>query len=563
MNENKDLFVLKPILYRQGHFDFSKGLLDKEKFLFNKISKISKAWKYPVFDHKNNAIDIMNRLKGKNKSHFLHVSSVAKKLIWKYYAFRFALLLKSSVIEFECDLEKFSFFDFDSSQFRVSALAFSYIFNSFTKSYYVILDFGLKHFLRVPLENFSESQNEKGYDFNYLFIDSFDSCKLFFEGWHFDYDYFLSFSNYKYSDKALSCFFYVNFFFRKLRSNFFNLDFLVSTQILDDYSYNVSLSHVSMPLGSAFCSDYWHSRYLNNEYFDFLFFEVFLKKLYDFSRANVFLNFFNQNVSANKMFFEKLRDSIFRKVINNSLNSFCVRLYKDDYSNFIFFESVFKNFLIMIFRKIGVVTINKFKSFNFWIQKYTQCNLFFYKCFLFIKNFYALFFFFYYLYNLYFHEDRDSLLEVARKKFAFSVKAKEFIEDMDVFLFRKRFCDKWQDNLMIRKYALVAGVNEFFSFPLLIKDWLVTNTYHKRMFFFKISLFINSISSVFFFFLKKNYLSLFCKLNNRALFDILCNARLFFNFFCFMRHLGSFDKDLNENVKDYFFKQIVTWKGKF
>jgi len=535
--------------------NFEKQSVNKEGFLLDKIREISKAWKYPVYDHKHKAIDIINSLKGVNKSYFLHAASVASPFARRYFGLKLAYERKSINefgLKFDSSKIEYPFFIFDENFLRLDTIPVSYVFNNYTKSYYVVFDLGFKYFLSIPLVNFFKLTDDI---YNHLYLNSFSN---FFIDLDINFDYFSSFFGQKYQDKALYCFFYGNFFFRKLRSNFLNLDMFVSTQFSDDFSGNFNICNVSRTLlGSVFSCDPWWSKYLNIKDLDFYFFHYYVKNIYDFSKANLFLKFFNkENFSDNLIILEKLKEYFFFK-INKVIN-----LDKKNYSSCIFFEDIFKNFLVWIFKKVGIVSLSKFKLFKFWIKTYTHWFPIFYNSNFFIKIFYGLFFFIFYLCRLNFGKKLASFLKYKKKKyrdffFSLCFNGKAFEEDMYDFLNRRSFVPKWQSNLVVRNSLFSMGVNDFFLFPLFVKDWNILNSYHKRMVTYKISAFITSIGNLFFFFFKKNYLSVFGKLDNKAFFAVIGNARFFLNFVFFLRHSFNFDKSLDDDEDFLKFKKSV------
>ena len=100
--------------------NFEKQSVNKEGFLLDKIREISKAWKYPVYDHKHKAIDIINSLKGVNKSYFLHAASVASPFARRYFGLKLAYERKSINefgLKFDSSKIEYPFFIFDENFF--------------------------------------------------------------------------------------------------------------------------------------------------------------------------------------------------------------------------------------------------------------------------------------------------------------------------------------------------------------------------------------------------------------------------------------------------------------
>jgi hypothetical protein len=307
---------------------------------------------------------------------------------------------------------------------------YNYSYNHFCKAYLLDVDLGLKIFNRVLFDKFFIFQGVG--DFLYLFSNSMlniGTCDKFF----ISYDYFFSPFDYhlfKYNDKALNCFYFFSFFFRKLKLGF--LDFFVSKFNINNYE----LTNGYFPLGYCFLKN------LNNKSCQFkkkiskIFFLNFFKRGYDLYnkklffvvnldkfflfyyefffkfKVKIFKYFLNFLVLNNyiKIFIFFLRLLYLRKPVFNSLvpkliNSFNLNIYKYSlnilFYNFFYNKFFFKAVIVsFFFYKYIVVLIENFLNYLFKkiiciLEKFYVCNI---RCSL-KDDFLVIFCYIYFLYS--------------------------------------------------------------------------------------------------------------------------------------------------------------------
>jgi len=355
------------------------------------------------------------------------ISFISKKseyVLKKYLSFKYFSIYKAFKEKrfnlFNIDLNDDVFlFKFEKENFRLSTIAFDYVFNKDTKSYYLFLDFGLKHVLCLPLSNFFNLSNKLNLDRNYfyLFLNSFCN-NLKFSNVDVEFDYFSNLSLNKYRDKILPCFFYNRFFFRKLELNFMNLDFFVSTQFSsEDYFNGLVLSNKLMPLSFVFAKSYWVSNYLVSKNVDLFFFKKFLSKNCDYLKSDLFLCFDNSNESG--FFFENVIEFFFNRILDKISLIFSLNF-------FINFIKSYNNLGLFFENKYNVKKVSKSKFLN-----------------LFYNNYYCLFVFLLFLLNFYFlkFNNEVSCFVLYQNKLSFVFNGRICIENFKYFMRNKKLLE--------------------------------------------------------------------------------------------------------------------------
>jgi hypothetical protein len=475
----------------------------KKNFLIDKISEISKSFQGPILDHKHHARDFFKKIRN-NTLFFKRVTTLGWDIMYKACRLQYSFSKKNENFRYDSDvflsdLYLFKFIDI----FCLEAVASNFIFNVVTRSYNVLLDFGLKHYLKVPLNNFFNFglKGDLFFECKYLFGDSYGLGSSFVFS-YLDFDYFFSFVGInKYDDRALLCLFFKNVFLRKFKSVFFNLDLFVSTYVDDIRVKNINtlfLSRPSLSLGFVFANDYWFSSCLNlkNELLDFFFFKRFLFGLSNYYKSDLFLDIF---VSSNFEFCSLKRFILF--YLSSSLDLVFFFNYDFDFS--------------WIF-----VGINYFCIEIFFVLFF----LFLSSCFFFVKikkNSFRYFSF--------------------RGEFVSFFNKIATVEPLWVFKKRRNESAFWQRNLMFRRTGFVFGLNKYFFFPSVLDDWNFMNNYYKRNVYWNVGIFLDSVSFFFSFYFNRYFTLTLNGLTNGVILNILFNARSFLNFCCFSRYLNNFD----------------------